>query len=430
MKQKLTHNLNLKVLAVLFSIIIWIIVVNIDDPVKSVQFNDVQVTVTNESVLTDENLVYDIKEDQRTVDVTVSGRRSVIEDISKDNINVIADLNKLKEDNTVELKVTSNKYSGDIDTMKPEIDSIQLEIEELKRIQKAIGVDPIGKPAYGYIEGSYSLSLNRVRIEGPVSVIDTIQSAMVQIDVEGATNNVSASSPIILYDALGNPIDTSRIKMNIDTINVSQEILYTKTVNIVCNPSGIPEEGYKANGTVDINPSEIKIAGPKTVLDNISQITIPSDKVNINDQKTTYKTMLNVLNYLPSGVNSAEDDFKGSVSVSVGIEKEINKTQTIFVSKISMDNIPEGYRAEILDNIESVTDNRVVVSMWGLNDELADVSAADIGLEADFDKMLENYNITSVSQGVYNVPLKIVLPDGLRTDSVLKVRMRLTKDET
>ena len=93
MKQKLTHNLNLKVLAVLFSIIIWIIVVNIDDPVKSVQFNDVQVTVTNESVLTDENLVYDIKEDQRTVDVTVSGRRSVIEDISKDNINVIADLN-------------------------------------------------------------------------------------------------------------------------------------------------------------------------------------------------------------------------------------------------------------------------------------------------------------------------------------------------
>ena len=61
MKQKLTHNLNLKVLAVLFSIIIWIIVVNIDDPVKSVQFNDVQVTVTNESVLTDENLVYDIK---------------------------------------------------------------------------------------------------------------------------------------------------------------------------------------------------------------------------------------------------------------------------------------------------------------------------------------------------------------------------------
>jgi len=430
MKQKLTHNLNLKVLAVLFSIIIWIIVVNIDDPVKSVQFNDVQVTVTNESVLTDENLVYDIKEDQRTVDVTVSGRRSVIEDISKDNINVIADLNKLKEDNTVELKVTSNKYSGDIDTMKPEIDSIQLEIEELKRIQKAIGVDPIGKPAYGYIEGSYSLSLNRVRIEGPVSVIDTIQSAMVQIDVEGATNNVSASSPIILYDALGNPIDTSRIKMNIDTINVSQEILYTKTVNIVCNPSGIPEEGYKANGTVDINPSEIKIAGPKTVLDNIIQITIPSDKVNINDQKTTYKTMLNVLNYLPSGVDSAEDDFKGSVSVSVGIEKEINKTQTIFVSKISMDNIPEGYSAEILDNIESVTDNRVVVSMWGLNDELADVSAADIGLEADFDKMLENYNITSVSQGVYNVPLKIVLPDGLRTDSVLKVRMRLTKDET
>ncbi|MBP5565549.1 MAG: hypothetical protein J6X45_07495 [Lachnospiraceae bacterium] len=56
MKQKLTHNLNLKVLAVLFSVMIWIIVVNIDDPVKSVQFNDVPVQVINESALTDENL--------------------------------------------------------------------------------------------------------------------------------------------------------------------------------------------------------------------------------------------------------------------------------------------------------------------------------------------------------------------------------------
>ena len=90
MKQKLTHNLNLKVLAVLFSVMIWIIVVNIDDPVKSVQFNDVPVQVINESALTDENLCYEIQEGFERVDVTMSGRRSVIEDISKDNVTVVS----------------------------------------------------------------------------------------------------------------------------------------------------------------------------------------------------------------------------------------------------------------------------------------------------------------------------------------------------
>ena len=79
MKQKLTHNLNLKVLAVLFSIIIWVIVVNIDDPVKNVQFDNVPIQVINESELTKENKVYEIKPGQEVVDVTVSGRRSVID---------------------------------------------------------------------------------------------------------------------------------------------------------------------------------------------------------------------------------------------------------------------------------------------------------------------------------------------------------------
>ena len=95
MKEKLTHNLNLKVLAVLFSIIIWIIVVNIDDPVKSVQFNDIPVQIVNELTLTDKGQVYEIVEGQEKVDVTVSGRRSVIEDLSKDNINVVADMKEL-----------------------------------------------------------------------------------------------------------------------------------------------------------------------------------------------------------------------------------------------------------------------------------------------------------------------------------------------
>ena len=193
MKQKLTHNLNLKVLAVLFSVIIWVVVVNIDDPIKSVQFNDVSIEILNQQILTDKNLVGEIVEGQETVDVTVSGRRSVIEDLSKDNISVTADCKELNDTNTLALKVTSNKYSGEIDTMKPEIDKVELNVEELKRIQKVIQVETVGRPADEYIIGDYSISLNRVNIEGPKSVIDKVQLAKVQIDVDGATNNVSAS---------------------------------------------------------------------------------------------------------------------------------------------------------------------------------------------------------------------------------------------
>ena len=430
MKQKLTHNLNLKVLAVLFSVIIWVVVVNIDDPIKSVQFNDVSIDVLNQQILTDKNLVGEIVEGQETVDVTVSGRRSVIEDLSKDNISVTADCKDLNDTNTLALKVSSNKYSGEIDTMKPEFDKVELNVEELKRIQKVIQVETVGIPADDYIIGDYSISLNRVNIEGPKSVIDKVQLAKVQIDVEGATNNVSASAPIILYDALGERVDSSRLKMNLDNINVGQEILYTKTVDVVCNYSGEPESGYKATGEMQITPSRVTLAGLRSVLDNINQVTIPATAVNISGQDSTFKTTVNVFNYLPSGIESADDSFRGTVSVSVDIEKETSKTFSIYFNKISFEGLPAGLSAEIQNGFESALDNKVEVTVNGLLKDFENVNPSDIKVEADWDKFMEDNRITQINKGMFTVPLKVTLPDGLHTEDVLKLRIRINDDET
>ena len=430
MKQKLTHNLNLKVLAVLFSVIIWVVVVNIDDPIKSVQFNDVSIDILNQQILTDKNLVGEIVEGQETVDVTVSGRRSVIEDLSKDNISVTADCKELNDTNTLALKVTSNKYSGEIDTMKPEIDKVELNVEELKRIQKVIQVETVGRPADEYIIGDYSISLNRVNIEGPKSVIDKVQLAKVQIDVDGATNNVSASAPIILYDALGERVDSSRLKMNLDNINVGQEILYTKTVDVVCNYSGEPESGYKATGEMQITPQRVTLAGLRSVLDNINQVTIPATAVNISGQDSTYKTTVNIFNYLPSGIESADDSFRGTVSVTVDIEKETSKTFSIYFNKISFEGLPDGMSAEIQNGFESALDNKVEVTVNGLLKDFENVNPSDIKVEADWEKFMEDNRITQINKGMFTIPLKVTLPDGLHTEDVLKLRIRINDDET
>ncbi|MBO7374773.1 MAG: hypothetical protein J6U09_03070 [Lachnospiraceae bacterium] len=427
MKQKLTHNLNLKVLAVLFSVMIWIIVVNIDDPVKSVQFNDVPVQVINESALTDENLCYEIKEGFERVDVTMSGRRSVIEDISKDNVTVVADLNERTENDTVKLKVSTNKYSGDIDSIKADNEFVELNIEELKKIQKVIQIETVGNPAEGYIEGDTDINLNRVRIEGPASIVDMVAYAKVQIDVEGATNNISASAPIVLYDTLGDRIDMSRLSMNIDTISVNQNILFTKTVPITCIPSGKPVDGYKANGKVELSPSMITIAGPRPVLDNITQIAIPSSAVNINDEDATYKTIVNINGYLPSGVTASDRNFGGNVSVSVQIEKEISKKYSVYLNKISMEGLDSNMTAEVTDNTLSASGNKVEIEVFGLPDELDGLSSSDFDLSVDFDKYKDEKKITAMKAGTYDLPLQIDMPSGLRTESNLRVRVKVSE---
>ncbi|MCR4649265.1 MAG: hypothetical protein K5776_09325 [Lachnospiraceae bacterium] len=429
MKQKLTHNLNLKVLAVLFSIIIWVIVVNIDDPVKNVQFDNVPIRVKNENLLTKQNKVYEIEPGQEYVDVTVSGRRSVIEEISKENIDAVADMSSLDDSSCISIKATSNKYADDIVNIKLSFDKVKLNIEDLKKIQKIIQVETIGNPADEYIKGNYSLSLNRVNIEGPKSIIDLVQTAKVQIDVEGATNSVSASAPIVLYDAQGQIIDSSRLKMNIDNISVSQEILYTKTVSLACVPSGEAAEGYKANGVVVLNPSEIKLAGPKSVLDNINTINIPSNVVNISEQTSSYRTSVNVFNYLPSGLESCDDDFRGNVLVTVGIEKEIEKVYNIYTTRIDLNDVPDGFKAEIVNGAESVTDNRVELKVHGLSKDFENVTAANINLKADFNKWIEENNVENVQAGIYSIPVKVDLPDKLETEDTVRLRIKIYKEE-
>lgn len=426
MKQKGMKNLDLKVLAVLLSIVIWIIVVNIDDPVKNIQFNDVPIQFINTNVLTEKNEVYEVLDGTDTVDVVVSGRRSVIEDLSKENISVVADLQKLTDQGEVPLKVTSNKHSNEIDGMKTLAENVRVNIEELKKIQKVIRIETEGRPAEGYIIGDCSLNLNQVYIEGPSSVVDTIYSAKVKIDVSGASDNMSASAPIVLYSSNGEVVDTTRLSLNINSVSVNQEILYTKKVSISCIPNGTPAEGYKATGRTDISPEFIEIAGRKSVIDSINQVTIPSSVINISDQKSAYKTSVDIENYLPKGVELSSGDSTNMVSVIVYIEKEIEESVEVSLNKISINNLPEGFKAEIVEGNDKVSDGKISISVIGLSEDLDDLTASDITLSVNIEDYLKDNNLSVLREGTITIPLDVLLPSGVKNKEEIKLRLKIS----
>lgn len=425
MKQKLKQNLDLKVLAILFSVIIWIIVVNIDDPVKNVEFNDVPIRIVNDEVLAENNLVYLVEDDLQNVDVTVTGRRSIIEELTKEDIVVIADVKTINELNAIPLKLSANKYGNDIDGIKAEVDRITLDVEDLKKVQKAIYIEAVGEPAEGYVVGDASINLNQVNIEGPKSIIEQIVTAKVQVDVEGATNDVSVSSPIVLYDENDEKIDTSRLNININTVSVTQEILYSKIVPIICNPTGTPAEGYMYTGKVTVNPEEIQIAGKKSVIDATAQILIPSSSINISDMKTNYIASLNLENYLPNGVRIAPKNGDKRAVVTAFIEKVNEEEFTINSNKISIVNLPNGYTAEVIEGANDVNDGKIRLSVKGLKETLEDVGVSDIKVYADIDEYMKKVNVTKLNPGTIDVTLKIELPDGLECEDELKVRLRI-----
>ena len=50
-KYKFTDNLGLKIIAVIFAAFLWLIVVNLDNPVSTQTFSEVPVTIINEDII-------------------------------------------------------------------------------------------------------------------------------------------------------------------------------------------------------------------------------------------------------------------------------------------------------------------------------------------------------------------------------------------
>ena len=60
LKNLINNNIGMKVLSVFIAVLIWLLVANINDPVRTERFSDLPVTIINESALTDLGYAYEV----------------------------------------------------------------------------------------------------------------------------------------------------------------------------------------------------------------------------------------------------------------------------------------------------------------------------------------------------------------------------------
>ena len=119
--KKLTNNLGLKVLAVLFAIALWIVVVNIDDPVKPAQYT-ISVTQDNMDYLTSNGKYSETLGGKNTVTFTASAKRSILEKLSNTDFTAVADMEKIEYVEgdgvcRVPIMITCSKYNSNTVTI-------------------------------------------------------------------------------------------------------------------------------------------------------------------------------------------------------------------------------------------------------------------------------------------------------------------------
>lgn len=408
MKNKLTNNLGMRVLAVVIAILIWIIVVNVSDPIIDSTYSGIPVEIVNTDAISKQNKTYEVLNDTDNITVTISAKRSINDLLGRDNIRATADLSNLDmEKGTVRIKLETNKYNDKIESIKGKTDTLEIAIENLQKKQFAITSQVNGDPVDGYVIGDTVLDQNVVTVQGPESIVSKIDKAVVEASVAGMTASISTTSTIRYYDEKGNVLDSSRLSGNISSVNLKVDILSTKSLGFRFYTSGNLANDYSLSGDITSDIDEVTVAGKSNVLSGISAITIPAAAIDLEGKKDTFTITLDVTKYLPDNVSLVDNDFDGKITVTVPIEKMETKDITVSKSNISV----TGYDSE--EQSITLMGGDYVLGIKGLSSDLSDVKKDSIKGVVSIEEYLDNNGLTRLKAGTYNLPIQFELPSGI-----------------
>ena len=419
MKKKLTANLGLKILAVLFSVAIWFIVININDPVDKQVFRNIPVEILHEEAVINAGKVYEILDGTDVIDVTVWAKRSILDTLGEENIIATADMQEINfMDTMVRIKLSTNKYSNRLESIGSSTENMLVSIEDLKREQFVISVAPIGEPAEGYIIGNISTDQNAVSVSGPESIVSQVDRAEVSVNAEGLTQDIRTNVSIRLYDKDNKPVEDVNLKKSLDQVLVTLEILETRRVPLGLTFTGEPADGYALTGVVESNPSTVQIAGKGSTIRNISQIDIPDSVLDVTGCIGNLVETVELKQYLPDNVIIAEPDFNGKATITVHIEREITSRIAIDTNEVAIRGVPENMEARI----ESPEDI-VNITVRGLSDHVSALNEAEIAARINLEEYMARNNITELEPGSYEMPLVLNLPEGIRQEEDVSVQV-------
>lgn len=396
---------------------IWFLVVQIDDPKESRTFSGIPVVMTNTQLLDQQNKVYEVLENTDTIRVTVRAPQSVIDNLRASDIVAEADMSKLTEINTIVISL--RVLNSDVDSIRCNPDVLKLSVEDKSSKWISVRYGSVGEVAEGYMVTNVQPDQTRIEVSGPASAVEQISYASVEIDVTGATTDVSANVEISLYDSEGNLLDFPSVTKNMNYVRMAAEVLATKNVPIVLNTMGTPADGFLATGEVKSDYSTVKIAGAASDLANINSISIPAEELNISGADSDVTTVINLKEYLPGNIRLADSTFNGRITATVFIEPEVKKTFEVDPAKLSVINVPEDLEVQLPDNVERNYELRVS----GLEAAIDALQEGTMNGTVDIAAWMKKENMEELAPGVYSVPVSFNLPDDIKIENPMYIRV-------
>lgn len=402
MKKKLGNNLGLKILSFVIAILVWLFVVNVNNPIGTKSFVISDVQLLNEAYIDADGKMCMQDEQQVPIRVTIKAQRKILDRISLDDIRAVADLQQAVSLNTdpvmVPITVSCDRILQDNIEVSPQNLSLHLEDKDTQEFVVNVTTNNT-KPDRGYEIGSLTSNPEKIKITGPTSLINKIDKVNASIDVDGATEDITTEKDVKIIDKNGEEFtDSDMSYLNVSRVYVLQNSGRYRQMSKSKQVQRLSETGYQVE-SVSTTPNVVSVAGSEeglaTLKEQNNTITIPDYVADISDRDSDFEEKINISDYLPDGLKLTSDSSE-DMFVRVNVLPIGSSVCEVPTKNIVVNHAPDGMQVSFdTANIEV----RVQKTESSLDDLTEDQIKASIDL-------------SDVKEGSHEVPVSIEIPDG------------------
>lgn len=397
----------MKILSIVFAMLIWLLVTNIDNPYIVKTYTDIPVTVLNEEALLKKNKTWDVIEGE-TVSVTLKAKRSVMDKIKRSDIQATADLSKLSITNAVPIQIWVSQHEDEVkEKSLGRIDTLKVKVEKMVTGQFPVIIDEVGEVGGNYAIGTKIPSPNIIEVMGAESLIKRINQVKVTVNVQDLVESKTFLVEPVYYNYDGDRLDATRLRTKTKKVNVTVHLLKTKKVALKVKTEGIVARGYRLENIL-VEPKNVKVAGTKEKLSNLSDIIISGISLDNLSQDTEENIDIN--DYLPEGIKLAQES--GDVRVKLQIVPLEEKSFTIHTSDIMVKNQNMKLKRTFLEDTMEVV-------VRGEKEQLEELRIVDFEPSLDLEGLKE---------GKHKLNLQLKTIKGIYYEFIPKVKLVLEKE--
>lgn len=331
------------VIAFVAAVVLWLYVVGQVDPTTTGRITGVPVVFAGEEVLAENELAL-VDPGNVTVDLTIKGDRSDVRKLvaNSDRISVVADVSGLtKGTHEVTLDIT---VPNAVELQKASIDEITVEIDDLVTKDIAVEVSYDGAFEVSQEAGNVKIDPESIAVTGAASTVQSIDHLSATVGVDELTEKTTVlTKSVTPVDANGNPVN--HVKLETNEVRVTASIIASKTLPLKVQTTGTPAAGFEIG---EINaPATVTVSGAPSVLADLTEVKATADVTDLEADAT-----VTLVPDLPSGITVTDPE---TLEAEISIAGVSSKTWSYAETEIVIDDLPEGYEAEIPSQTVKVT---------------------------------------------------------------------------